>query len=105
MPAALADGLSQAALVALADEAGGLFRQANEAVQKEPGRARELYEQAILRYRRIIEEGGIANAALHYNIGNAYLLKGDPGRAILHYRRAQALKKRNRRKHHAGGQC
>jgi len=73
----------------LADEAGSLFRRANELAQTDAGKAQELYEQTILRYKKIIEEGRIANAGLYYNIGNAYLLKGDVGRAILNYRRAQ----------------
>ena len=81
--------LTQQELVELTDQAGGLFRQANDLAKSEPGRARTLYEQTILRYKRIIEEGHITNAPLYYNVGNAYLLMGDIGRAILNYRRAQ----------------
>ncbi|MCK5269269.1 MAG: tetratricopeptide repeat protein [Sedimentisphaerales bacterium] len=81
--------LTQQELVELTDQAGGLFRQANDLAKSEPGLARTLYEQTILRYKKIIEEGHITNAPLYYNIGNAYLLMGDVGRAILNYRRAQ----------------
>jgi hypothetical protein len=33
----------------------------------------------------------IRNAALYYNMGNAYFLAGDTGRAVLNYRRAASL--------------
>lgn len=73
----------------LASEAQLAFRQGNEQVSSDPDAARDHYDQAILRYQKIVEEGGIANQYLYYNLGNAYLLKGDLGRAILNYRRAE----------------
>jgi hypothetical protein len=42
-------------------------------------------------YEKIIDQGGIQNAKLYYNLANAYLLKEDLGRAILNYRRAEKL--------------
>ena len=39
----------------------------------------------------MIDQGGIQNAKLYYNLANAYLLKEDLGRAILNYRRAAKL--------------
>ncbi len=39
----------------------------------------------------MIDQGGIQNAKLCYNLANAYLLKEDLGRAILNYRRAATL--------------
>jgi len=83
--------LTSAQLYDLAGQANTFFHQANAQVQDDPAQAKELYEQAILRYRKIIDEGQIANGYLYYNIANAYLLKGDVGRAILHYRRAEKL--------------
>ncbi|MCP4257119.1 MAG: hypothetical protein GY774_06285 [Planctomycetes bacterium] len=73
-----------------------LFNQANEAFRQANSinsstRADELYEKAILSYEKIINEGQIENAGLYYNLGNAYLLKENIGRAILNYRRAQRL--------------
>ena len=70
--------------------ANDLFRQAN-AKSNEPEEAKRLYAQAVLHYERLIKEEGIRNGQLYYNLGNAYLLKGDVGRAILNYRRAERL--------------
>lgn len=90
--AASADGaLSPTELHDLSYQASQLFRQANDKVQVSPDEAAPLYKQAILRYRRIIDEGQVVNGFLYYNIGNAYLLSGDIGRAIVNYRRAQLL--------------
>lgn len=77
------------ALLAFA-EANRTFRQANESTG-DPQKARDLYDQAILEYEKIIDESGIKNAKLYYNLANACLLKGDLGRAILNYRRALQL--------------
>ena len=56
-----------------------------------PGAARQSYDKAILLYEKIIDQGGVRNAGLYYNLANAYLLKEDIGRAILNYRRAERL--------------
>ena len=77
------------ALLAFA-EANRTFRQANESTG-DPQKARDLYDQAILEYEKIISESGIQNAKLYYNLANACLLKGDLGKAILNYRRALRL--------------
>ncbi len=71
------------------DEANRMFRQAGE--HKDPREAFGLYQSAALRYERLISEAGIRNEKLYYNLGNAYYRSGDFGRAILNYRRAQAL--------------
>lgn len=71
-------------------EANETFRQAN-AASNDPNRAAQLYDKAILLYQKIIDPGGVRSAGLYYNLANAYLLKGDIGRAILNYRRAAKL--------------
>jgi tetratricopeptide (TPR) repeat protein len=71
------------------DEANRIFGQAGK--ETDPRQAFGLYQSAALRYLRLIEEGGIENEKLYYNLGNAYFRSGDFGRAILSYRRAQAL--------------
>ncbi|MDT8300036.1 MAG: hypothetical protein RQ760_01040 [Sedimentisphaerales bacterium] len=76
-------------LYILFNQANEAFRQANS-IENGP-RADELYEKAILSYEKIINEGQIENAGLYYNLGNAYLLKENIGKAILNYRRAQKL--------------
>jgi len=81
--------MSDAQLRQLADEATELFSHANAVAGSNPAEAARLYDQAILRFRGIIEEGAVTNEHIYYNLANAYLLKGDVGRAILNYRRAQ----------------
>ena len=71
------------------EDANRTFREAGSAA--DPREAFGLYQSAALRYERLLEEGGIRNAKLFYNLGNAYFRSGDFGRAILNYRRAQAL--------------
>ncbi len=72
-------------------EANSLFRQANEQSATDPDAARETYAKAILRFERLIREGGIENGKLYYNIGNAHFRARDIGRAIVNYRRAYDL--------------
>ena len=82
--------LSREQLYGLLNEANTVFQQANAAADR-PDAALQLYGKAILLYERIIDEGGIRNAGLYYNLANTYLLKDDVGRAILSYRRAARL--------------
>ncbi len=88
--AALGTGaLETGQLQTLLTEGNTLFRQANELAATDPAGAKDLYQKSILRFERIIEEGGVRNGQLYYNLGNAYFMGGDLGRAILNYRRAQ----------------
>lgn len=73
----------------LFNQANQYFRQGNSA--NNPERAKKYYENAILSFERIIDEGGIQNAKLYYNLANAYFLQGRLGKAILNYRRAAKL--------------
>ncbi len=82
--------LSRQELTSLFVQGNDAFRQANVVVD-DSERAGKLYERAILSYEKVINEGGIRNARLFYNLGNAYFLKNDLGRAILNYRRAEEL--------------
>jgi tetratricopeptide (TPR) repeat protein len=82
------------------DEARALFDQANQAFtqansQKDATQAKALFDKSILLYERLIAEGDIHNAKLYYNLANAYLLNHNIGRAILNYRRAEALDQGN----------
>lgn len=76
----------------LFNQANQFFREANS-ISNDPNQAEKLYEKAILNYEKIINEGGVRNSRLYYNLGNTYLLKEDIGRAILNYRRAEKLDK------------
>ena len=76
----------------LFNQANQFFREANTTTD-DPDKAQKLYEKAILNYEKIISDGRIRNSKLYYNLGNAYFLKEDIGRAILNYRRAERLDK------------
>ncbi|MHC4643728.1 MAG: hypothetical protein ACYS32_18960 [Planctomycetota bacterium] len=82
--------LSKEQLYSIFAQANQAFKEANSALT-DSAKTQRLYEKAILSYEKIIDQGQIQNAGLYYNIANAYLLKGDLGRAILNYRRAQKL--------------
>jgi tetratricopeptide (TPR) repeat protein len=89
-PAAPAVRPAREQLFSLLNEANTAFQQANAAANN-PDSAKQLYDNAILLYEKVIEQGGVQNAKLYYNLANAYLLKDDLGRAILNYRRAARL--------------
>ncbi len=69
-------------------EANSMFSQANKLSLSDPEKATSLYKKSILRFERIIKDGGIENGKLYYNIGNIYFRIKDIGRAILNYRKA-----------------
>lgn len=81
-----------------ADRAVEVFEQANRTfdeaaalLNEQPGRASSLLHESIAGWRTLIDEGGFHSGPLHYNIGNAYFLDDDLGRAIASYRRAARL--------------
>jgi hypothetical protein len=49
------------------------------------------FQEAAALWRSLAEEHGLWSGPLWYNVGNASLLAGDVGRAILAYRRAERL--------------
>jgi len=51
--------------------------------------AEEAWDKAAARYERVASDDSFANGKLFYNLGNVYFVKGDLGRAILNYRRAE----------------
>ena len=52
------------------------------------------YEEAAQQYEALVERG-YRDAAVYFNLGNAYLESGDLGRAILSYLRARELSPRD----------
>ena len=73
-----------------------LFTEGNEAfrlgnAEADPTQRRLQYDQAILRFEKIIQAGEIQNPKLYYNLANACLLNDQIGKAILNYRRALRL--------------
>lgn len=83
-----ASALSAAETQQLFQQATESFRRGNELFRTDPAAAKNSYQAAIVRFERIVEQGGIRNGKLFYNIGNAYFRMDDLGRAILNYRRA-----------------
>ena len=52
------------------------------------------YADAAQQYEALIDSG-YEDAALYYNLGNAYFKNGDLGRAVLNYLRAEELSPRD----------
>jgi tetratricopeptide (TPR) repeat protein len=72
-----------------------LFVKANDLFQtavnsRGPDRTGKM-EQAASLYERIVNEKGIHNGYLYYNLGNCYFHLGRIGKAIVNYRRAESL--------------
>lgn len=64
------------------DSSARLFEQANTYYKENK------FDQAILGYNKIIEQG-FENGNVYYNLGNSYLKKGELGKAILNYERSR----------------
>jgi hypothetical protein len=92
LPSTVRAAMPTEQVYSLFNQANQFFREAN-ATTDNPEQAQKLYEKAILNYEKIINDAGIKNPKLYYNLGNAYFLKEDIGRAILNYRRAENLDK------------
>lgn len=87
--AAFGQSLDDAEVMDLFSQGKAFFRQANELAARDPEAATSLYEKSLVRFERIVRDGGIQNGKIYYNIGNTYFRMKDIGRAILNYRRAQ----------------
>jgi len=90
LAAPVRSALPKEQVYSLFNQANQFFREANT-ISNDPDQAQKLYEKAILNYEKVISDGQIRNSKLYYNLGNAYFLKEDIGRAILNYRRAERL--------------
>lgn len=86
---ALPPVLAPADMLASAEQA--MDDAARAAAADDPELAEDLYEQAAARYESLIESHELGSAPLYRALGNARLLSGDVGRAILSYRRALRL--------------
>lgn len=64
------------------------FQKGNELSASNPEKAKDFYQDAVMHFERIVNEGNIRNGKLYYNIGNIYFRMNDIGNAILNYRRA-----------------
>lgn len=77
---------------ALLDDAATFFERGVQTFERDPAAARAAFEQAAVRYHALVERHGIDNHRLLINLGNAAMLAGDDGRAVLAYRRAAELR-------------
>ncbi len=67
----------------------GLFLKGNQSFQAgDVELARDAYETIV--------KQGLVNSAVFYNLGNCYMKLGDPGKAVLNYRKALRLDYRDR---------
>ncbi|MCC6907432.1 MAG: hypothetical protein IT430_05780 [Phycisphaerales bacterium] len=82
-------GQAPADAAALFAEAQAAFDKGLDERAKDSPDATASFERAASTWQRIIDEHGIHNGRLLYNIGNAHLLSGEVGSAILAYRRAE----------------
>jgi tetratricopeptide (TPR) repeat protein len=89
---AAAGALPREQQLRLLDQANRAFEQALAGHDEQTSQG--YYQQAIDRYEQLIASG-VHNAKLYYNLGNAYFLRRDLGRAILNYRRGLRLEPGN----------
>jgi hypothetical protein len=67
------------------------FQRGLELSDTQPARAPAEFDLAAAHYERLIDEFGVESAGAHLNLGNARLLSGRTGLAVLAYRRAQRI--------------
>lgn len=75
----------------LTERSARAFQEAAETIDSDRGAAIEKLVESIGLLRTLIDEHGIENASIHYNIANAYALADRLGRAVEHYRIALRL--------------
>lgn len=81
-------GLTRTELEQRFQEANELFSQGLKVASADKDKARALFDECLVRYESILEEGEVQSCELYYNIGNAHYMRGELGYAILNYRRA-----------------
>ena len=72
-------------------DANHVFDAANKMSLKNPAQAKSLYQDAILKYRFLVDHGRGISPELYANLANAYFFAGDNGHAVLFYHRALEL--------------
>lgn len=88
-PRARAASMDPAEMESAFKEAIEAFETGNGLVATDAAAAQAEYEKATLLLEQIIREGGVENGKLYYNLGNVWFQRGDVGRAILNYLRAE----------------
>lgn len=75
---------------ALLERAESAFERARSLLDTDPAAADAALDESIAASRALLGRG-IDNASIHRNIGTAFMLRGDPGRAIVEFRRAERI--------------
>lgn len=86
-----ASTVSEADAASILSRAESSYDRGIAQLPAEPLAAKAAFAEAAAAYRELAEARGIRNARLLASLGNAYLLAGDTGRAVLSYRRAERL--------------
>jgi tetratricopeptide (TPR) repeat protein len=89
LAAPLALAMERAEVESAFGEAIAAFEAGNRLIATDEAAAQVEYEKATLRLEQIIREGGVENGKLYYNLGNVWFQRGDLGRAIVNYLRAE----------------
>jgi len=98
-PHAVAIELTPEQRVEIFNEAGRAFDRGANVRQHNSNEAIEAYRESAAKFQLLVD-AGIRNGKLYYNLANAYLENGQLGKAILNYRRAEALLPGNGRIEH-----
>ncbi|MCK5862992.1 MAG: tetratricopeptide repeat-containing protein, partial [Candidatus Hydrogenedentes bacterium] len=72
-------------LFSLPPDGAALFEESNTAYHEGQ------YTDAIAGYEKLQHQFEVKNAALFFNLGNAWRKNGNPGKAILYYEMALAM--------------
>jgi hypothetical protein len=72
----------------ISERSSRLFQEAVETIDTDRGEALAKLEESIDLLETLIDDHGLDNASVHFNLGNAYALAERYGRAIEHYRLA-----------------
>ncbi len=80
--------MSRARRVEVFYQAQRAYEKGVELARSAPDQAGEHLREAANDFQALVDDG-VRNGRLHYNLANTYLRLNEPGRAILHYRKAQ----------------
>lgn len=87
--------ISRNEVIKLFTDANGKYMQAAKCIAaKNNDEAEQKLKEAAIQYETILSYG-FGHGQIYYNLGNTYYRKGELGRAILNYRKAQRLLPRN----------
>ncbi|GAB4385963.1 MAG: hypothetical protein Kow0022_13720 [Phycisphaerales bacterium] len=89
--------LADAGIDELVERGAARYADGLEVIRTDPVLARSLFAEAAAAFERAAEQSGVLHAELERAIGNAHMLAGETGRAVLAFRRALLADPSNRR--------